>query len=83
MAEIAEERGLTMQTVEHHLAQCVARGEISVDELVSEETKNMIISHLVGDDDLRMGPVKEALGDKVTWGEIRLVVSHIKYMRKK
>jgi len=27
--------------------------------------------------DFKLGPVKEALGDKVSWSDIRFVISHL------
>lgn len=53
-------------------------GEIPLDKLVSSETADIIIRQFEGNDDLRIGPVKEALGDKVSWGDIRCVVSHLR-----
>jgi hypothetical protein len=61
----------------------VGTGEIPVSEFVSKETADMIASHFEGNDDLKMGPVKEVLGDKVSWSQIRFVVSHLKYLRSK
>jgi hypothetical protein len=43
---------------------------------------DLITGHFNGSDDLRMGPVKEALGEKVSWSEIRFVVNHLMFLRK-
>jgi len=40
-----------------------------------------IASHFSGNDDFIMGPVKGLIGDRVSWSEIRFVVSHLKYLR--
>jgi len=82
LSQIAEERELSMSTIEGHLAYYVGTGEIPVTEFVSQEMANLITSHFDGADDLRMGPVKEALGDKVSWSEIRFVVNHLMFLRK-
>jgi len=81
VSEIAEERELSTTTIESHLAYYVGAGEIPVTQFVSQETVDLIVSHLEGSDDLKMGPVKETLGEKVSWSEIRFVVSHLKYLR--
>jgi len=83
VSQIAEERKLGVTTIEGHLAHYVGTGEIRVTEFVSQAKVDLIASYFEGADDLKMGPVKEALGDKVSWSEIRFVVSHLKYTRKK
>ena len=59
----------------------VGIGEIPVGEFVSQDTADLIASHFEGKDDLTMGPVKESLGENVSWSDIRFVVNHIKYHR--
>ena len=81
ISQIAEERGLSISTIEGHMAHYVGTGEIPVSEFVSQETADLIASHFEGKDDLTMGPVKESLGEKVSWSDIRFVVNHIKYHR--
>ena len=83
VSEIAEERKLSTTTIESHLAYYVGAGEIQVTQFVSQETADLIASHFEGIDDLKMGPVKESLGDKVSWSEVRFVVNHLKYLRTK
>ncbi len=80
--QIADERKLSITTIESHLAYYVGTGEIPVIEFVSKETADLIASHFEGSDDLKMGPVKEALGDKVSWSDIRFVINHIMFLRK-
>jgi hypothetical protein len=80
--QIAEERKLSITTIEGHLAHYVSTGEIPLSEFVSKETADMISSHFAGTDDLRMGPVKEALGDKVSWSDIRFVINHLMFLRR-
>ncbi len=79
--QIAEERQLSINTVEGHLAYYVGRGEIPVNSFVSQELADLIAGNFEGSDELRMGPVKENLGDKVTWSDIRFVVQHLKFIR--
>jgi hypothetical protein len=83
VSQIADERKLSTSTIESHLAHYVSIGEIPVKGLVSQELIDLISSHLDGNEDLRMGPVKEALGEKVSWSDIRFVVCHLKYLRGK
>jgi len=79
--QIAEERGLSVTTIEGHLAYYVGKGEIPVGEFVSKEITELIAGHFEGTDDFRIGPVKEALGDKVSWSDIRFVANHLAFLR--
>ena len=82
VAQIAEERSLSIGTIETHLAYYVGTGEISVSKFVPQDKIELISSYFKGVDDFIMGPVKETLGDKVTWSEIRFVVSHLMFLRR-
>ncbi|MBK7131669.1 MAG: helix-turn-helix domain-containing protein [Bacteroidales bacterium] len=82
VTQIAEERNLIATTIESHLAFYVGKGEIPVRRFVSQEKTDLISRHFGGSDDLKLGPVKEALGDQVTWSEIRFVANHIEFLRK-
>ncbi len=82
VSQIAEERNLSLTTIESHLSFFVGTGEIPIDKFVSKEITDLIASHFDGNDDLRLGPVKEILGDKVSWSELRFVVNHIMFVRK-
>ena len=81
ISQIADERGLSIATIEGHMAHYVGNGEIPVSEFVSQETADLIASHFDGNDDLTMGPVKESLGEKVSWSDIKFVINHIKHLR--
>jgi hypothetical protein len=75
LADIAKARSLTPQTIETHLAYYVERGEIKIEDLVSAD-KILLIEPAIKD--LNGGSitqVKEKLGDKVGFGEIRLVIA--------
>ena len=81
VSEIAKERNLTQQTIEGHLAHYITLGEINVEELVSKEKCLLIESiaktHLTGS----LTPIKERLGDEVSFGEIRLVIAGIEFQK--
>lgn len=66
--EIAEIRGFVPTTIESHLAHFVEKGELEVMKLVAPE-KIPIIEKAV----------KEALDDDFSYGEIRIVISGLKF----
>jgi hypothetical protein len=82
ISQIAEERKLSITTIESHLAYYVGTGELPLNKFVPQEITDLIMSHFEGKDDLKIGPVKAALGEKVSWSEIRFVSSHLSFLRK-
>jgi DNA-binding CsgD family transcriptional regulator len=75
--EIAEERKLTIQTIEGHLSHYVFKGAIKIESLVSRE-KIVLIEPALKDFEkgTSIMPVKEKLPD-VSFGEIRLVMAYM------
>jgi hypothetical protein len=82
ISQIAGERSLSINTIEGHLAYYVGTGDIPVNKFVSKELTELIASHFEGSNDFTMGPVKAALGEKVSWSDIRFVISHLEFLRK-
>jgi len=81
VSQIAEERTLSITTIEGHLAYYVGTGDIPVGKFVSQEAIDLIAGYFEGIEDLRAGPAKESLGEKVSWGDIRFVISHLRFLR--
>jgi hypothetical protein len=80
--QIAQERNLNITTIENHLSYYVGTGEIPVNKFVSQETAELITKQFEDNNDLKIGPVKSALGEKVSWSEIRFVASYLSFLRK-
>ncbi len=76
-SEIAEERKLTLQTIEGHLSHYVFTGAIKIESLVSRE-KIVLIEPALKDFEkgTSIMPVKEKLPG-VSFGEIRLVMAYV------
>jgi len=75
VADIAKERNLTTQTIEGHLAHYVEQGEINIEELVSRE-KLLLIEPVIKDfTGGSITPVKEKLGNSISFGEIKLTIA--------
>ncbi len=78
--DIAKERKLSPQTVEGHLSHFIGLGELEIDDLVSEEKINRIKPLLSTMTTLI--PVKEKLGNDVSFGEIRMVQAWMAAQKK-
>jgi hypothetical protein len=75
ITDIARLRNLAVSTIESHLAFYIQRGIISVNELVKTEKLILIEPHLESFESGSIAPIKEKLGDAVSFGEIRMVLA--------
>jgi hypothetical protein len=73
--KIAEIRNFTRQTIEGHLAYYVQKGDITIDELVSREKVVLIEPALKDFKGGSITPIKQHLGESISFGEIRLVIA--------
>ncbi|MDP3149077.1 MAG: DNA helicase RecQ [Ignavibacteria bacterium] len=78
ITEIATLRNLSASTIENHLAHYIESGEIEIDELVTPEKIEQIEKAIQLHGDLSLGVLKNELGEDVSYGEIRAVISFIK-----
>lgn len=76
--EIAEKRSLTRSTIEGHLAFWVGEGKIAVNRLVAEDKCEQIEKALQLEGGRTFREVKEALGNDVSYGEIKIVQAFLK-----
>jgi hypothetical protein len=72
---------MAVSTIENHLAYFIGTGDIPVHDFVSPDIAKMIATHFEGKGDNRLGSVKAALGDQVSWSELRFVMKHLEYLR--
>lgn len=80
---IAEERGLVVSTVEGHLAEFVRSGELDINRLLLPEKQKAIAEKLGEFEDEGFKEIKLALGDGYTYGEIRMMHAHLRFLAKK
>lgn len=79
--EIANERSLTVQTIEGHLANYVRSGEIDIKGLINEEKINKIEQAAKNFNGGSVTPLKEKLGSEISFGEIRLVLAWLEFKK--
>lgn len=82
ISEIAVIRNMAPTTIEGHIAHYIETGEIPIATFVNEEIVDLISNAFENQNDYRMAPVKEVLGDQVSWSEIRFVLKHLVYSGK-
>jgi hypothetical protein len=79
--EIAQIRTLTRQTIEGHLAHYVEQGLIDIRELISNDKIEMMEPLVRDYDGGTINPIKEKLGDHISYGEIRLMIAWLSFKR--
>lgn len=81
VAEIAVERGFTSSTIEGHLSHFIQSGDVSVFDLVSKIKVARIMAYIIQNPGSGTTETKNALGDDVSYGELRAVLKHLDYIK--
>lgn len=81
IAEIAAQRGLTHSTIEGHLSHYVETGELSISQFIPPEKVLQLCDFFATNDTQSLTPAKTHFGDSVSFGELRMVLAHLKCMR--
>jgi len=76
---IAKERHFATSTIEGHLAYFVGTGDISVHKILSAEKIRLISNFFQKEKTTTLGEAKTSLGDDVSYGELRLVLEHLRF----
>lgn len=78
---IATQRNLSPQTIEGHLAHYVQTGTIPIEELISMEKLEVIKPFVKDFEGGNITPIKNQLGNEVTFGEIKLVLAWTEFQK--
>jgi PIF1-like helicase/Helix-turn-helix domain len=74
--EIATQRGMSIGTVYGHLGKFIAKGTIKISAVLAEDVLDEIMNAFRGFDGKSITGIKEKLGDKYSFDEIRLVKAY-------
>lgn len=77
VAEIALERGFVASTIETHLTHYIESGEISVFDFIDKTKIDLISDYIIEHKPNAINQTKEALGNDISFGEIRAVMKHL------
>jgi ATP-dependent DNA helicase RecQ len=78
--KIAVMRGLSPSTIEGHLAFYVQRGQLPIDQLINTNKLQVIQSTIDSIGGMALSPIKEALGEEYSFGEIKMVLAYLNRM---
>ena len=79
VGEIAKERELAKSTIEGHLANYIANGEIPVEDIVTPEKIQPLMDYFSKSEDHSLSLARQTLGNEYSYQEIRCVLSHYRY----
>jgi len=71
--EIASERQLSLNTVEGHFTQLIRQELVELSELMDQKRISEIEDYFEGYEELSLTPLKNKLGDKVSWTELKWI----------
>ncbi len=76
LGQIAKERGLSVSTVEGHMAHFIGRGELEIGEFLSQEQVGEILSKAEAIGSIRFPDLKIALENKYSYGQLKMALAH-------
>ena len=81
--EIAEQRRLSVGTIEGHLAAFIASGDLSITKVLPFDKLRTVLEMIETTGQYTAAkPIKDLLGDDYTYGEIRMVLEHYKRTKR-
>jgi len=72
IAEIANIRKLTKQTIGGHLAKLIETGTVEISNVLPEDRIEKLAQIFKGYDEETLNPLKEKYGDQFTWDELKM-----------
>jgi hypothetical protein len=73
ISEIAAERQLSLNTVEGHFTQLIRQELVELSDLMDRKRISEIEDYFEGYEEMSLTPLKNKLGDKVSWTELKWV----------
>lgn len=77
--EIANIRNLAPSTIEGHISHFIASGELCIDQFMTPEKVSEISDYFLTTNSRELSTAKDHFGEKVSYGELRMVVAHLSY----
>jgi uncharacterized protein YpbB len=74
--QIAAERHLKVSTIEGHLAHFIARGELHISDLLTNEQVDEIAAFFAEKKTESLAEAKTHFGDRYSYGQLRMVLEH-------
>lgn len=75
LAQIAEKRGLTLGTIESHMARGIKEEKIDIQDVLDAEVLEAILGHIEKTDSTSSSEIYAGLNRKYSFGQIRMVLA--------
>jgi hypothetical protein len=80
--EIAKERGLSVYTINGHLASFIESGDLKVTEVVDEEKIKKVLSIIDENPGQSVGEIKEACDSDISFSDLHFIIQHHRWLQK-
>ncbi len=81
IAEIAEERGFVVSTIQGHIAHFIGTGEIGVSEVFEPKKIEPLLAYFKANTTGVLTDMKQHFGAQYSYGELKMALSHWKWQR--
>jgi len=82
VTEIARFRGFSAYTIEGHLANYVASGELKVTDFVTEKVLKKVLDFITENPQKSKSEIKNSFGEEISYSDLLFIFEHLKWMRK-
>jgi len=80
--EIAEQRNMTVSTIEGHLSVFIASGELNISQFMPRDKTEQIMKAIKQTGQVHaIKPIKDLLPEEISYGEIKMAMEHYKRMQ--
>ena len=83
MAEIADERGFTVGTIENHLGRYIAEGKIKIESFMKMNKVKAAVKFFEKNPEATSSDVKATMGNDFSYSEIKFVRNYITFLESK
>lgn len=82
VTDIAKERNLAASTVQVHLIDLITTGDVSLNQILSQDKIDYLLSQIKANETMSMKELKEKLPPEYTYFDIRAALNHLSYLKK-
>jgi hypothetical protein len=79
LVEIAAERGLTLNTIEGHIADFIRKGTVGIDRFMPPGKVLKIRDHFLAQENRGLTAAKNHFGEECSYGELKMVLAHMEF----
>ena len=73
---------MAISTIQGHIADLVIKGEVAIDKMLTHDKRRAIEEKIAGMQGKPLKQIKTALGGDCSYGDIQLVLAHLKYLEQ-